>query len=64
MTRTQRRWLDPFIAFAAYAALYTAGAGYWALLVFPFGLWCWWDGTQRAAEIVEDRIADIVKGRT
>lgn len=44
----KRRWLDFGIAFALYMVLaLPAGAGLWALLIFPFGLWNFYDGMTR-----------------
>ena len=45
--RTKRRLLDVTIGMFFYIAINAAGAGYWALLIFPFGLWNYWDGLTR-----------------
>lgn len=47
MSRINRRLLDFAIGMAVYLALAYAGAGWWALLVFPYGLWCFYDGFTR-----------------
>jgi hypothetical protein len=46
--RIRRRWLDFTITMAMYLAMAYAGAGWWALLIFPFALWNYYDGLTRS----------------
>lgn len=43
----RRRWLDFSISIAMYLAMACAGAGLWALLVFPYAMWNYYDGATR-----------------
>ena len=44
----KRRIVSMLIDYAAFAVLaFVGGAGYWAFLVFPFGIWCYYDGMTR-----------------
>jgi hypothetical protein len=45
--RTRRRFIAVAIDIAAYAALNLSGAGWWALLILPYGLWSFYDGRTR-----------------
>lgn len=45
--RAKRNIIDFVISAATLYALYRAGAGLWALLVFPYGLWNFYDGRTR-----------------
>lgn len=42
--KTKRRLLDIMIMIVTLLTLDIAGAGWWALLAFPFGLWNFYDG--------------------
>ena len=44
---TKRRLVDIAIFLATFHALYFAGAGFWALLILPFGFWNYYDGLTR-----------------
>lgn len=44
---TKRRLIDTAIAAVTYLALSLAGAGWWALLIVPFGAWNFYDGQTR-----------------
>ena len=44
---TKRRLIDFCIFEACFLTLYFAGAGFWALLVLPLGLWNYYDGMTR-----------------
>lgn len=41
---TKRRWLDFGCYFVTYMILWCAGARWWALVILPYGIWCFYDG--------------------
>jgi len=45
--RHKRIVLDAVIFVGTYVALNVAGAGWWAVLILPFGLWNFYDGKTR-----------------
>jgi hypothetical protein len=47
--RVRRRFIAVAIDIAAYAALFLSGAGWWALVILPYGLWNFYDGMTRNA---------------
>lgn len=44
---TKRKLIDFFVGQATFLGLYFAGAGLWALLLVPYGLWNYYDGQTR-----------------
>jgi hypothetical protein len=45
--KQKRRQIDTAITVATIAALWAAGAGWWALLAAPYGMWNFYDGMTR-----------------
>lgn len=43
----KRRLIDICISFVTYLTISLAGAGWWALLIVPFGFWNFYDGMTR-----------------
>ena len=46
-TRTRLALFDLGVYLATFITLFVAGAGFWALLIFPYGIWNYYDGQTR-----------------
>ena len=46
-----RKLTDFALFFVTFMALFYLGAGWWALLIIPFGLWNYADGLERGVRI-------------
>jgi hypothetical protein len=60
MTRTTRRIIDFIATSMVIVLLMNVGAGWWALVVIPYGLWNYYDGAMITVDRLNERIEEML----